>query len=309
MPSNSNKIAQAEKPKSKKEVEVAPEKRHRKPVLSYASYIYKVLKQVHPDTGLTGESLAALLNMVKILLKRFMTSINEVMGRSGGQTISSRTVDLGVRLTLPEELAKHASNECNKAVTKYNSVNKDSDARGSGQSRSFVAGLQFPVTRTENLMMKYATSARKSATAAVSLTAALEYVMAEVLELAGNVAKQSHRLRISPRHLMIAVRSDEELNRLFRNSVFAGGVMPCIPKELAAINRPSKTSSSKLSKKSAETEDEVPTKSSRKNSASDKKSAKKSSDSKKSKSPSKKTASRPKASKSPKVKAVRVRGK
>lgn len=223
------------------------ERRHRKPILSFGSYIQKVLKQVHPDTGLAGEALAALINMVKILLKRLVAGINEIMTRSGGQTISSRTVSLAVRLILPKELAKHAVSEGVKACTKYASVYGDASTAKEGNSRSFTAGLQFPVTRTENLMMKYSTSDRKSATAAVFLTATLEYLMAEVLELSGNVAKQAHRHRISPRHIMLAVHSDEELAQLFQNSVFAGGVVPDIPEALIAASAPKR--SSKSSKK------------------------------------------------------------
>ena len=227
------------------------ERRHRKPILSFGSYIQKVLKQVHPDTGLAGEALAALINMVKILLKRLVAGINEIMTRSGGQTISSRTVSLAVRLILPKELAKHAVSEGVKACTKYASVYGDASTAKEGNSRSFTAGLQFPVTRTENLMMKYSTSDRKSATAAVFLTATLEYLMAEVLELSGNVAKQAHRHRISPRHIMLAVHSDEELAQLFQNSVFAGGVVPDIPEALIAASAPKRSSKSSSSKSSS----------------------------------------------------------
>lgn len=242
-----SKPAAEKTPKADPDVGAA---RHRKPILSFGSYIQKVLKQVHPDTGLAGEALAALINMVKILLKRLVAGINEIMARSGGQTISSRTVSLAVRLILPKELAKHAVSEGVKACTKYASVYGDASTAKEGNSRSFTAGLQFPVTRTENLMMKYSTSDRKSATAAVFLTAVLEYLMAEVLELSGNVAKQAHRHRISPRHIMLAVHSDEELAQLFQNSVFAGGVVPDIPEALIATSAPKRASSKSSSSKS-----------------------------------------------------------
>ena len=66
----------------------------------------------------------------------------------------------------------------------------------------------------------------------------------------GNVAKQAHRHRISPRHIMLAVHGDEELAQLFQNSVFAGGVVPDIPEALIAASAPKRASSKSSSSKS-----------------------------------------------------------
>ena len=63
----------------------------------------------------------------------------------------------------------------------------------------------------------------------VYAAAVLEYLAAEVLELAGNAAKDNKKTRIVPRHIQLAVRNDEELNRLLGNTVIAsGGVIPSI---------------------------------------------------------------------------------
>jgi histone H2A len=96
-------------------------------------------------------------------------------------------------------------------------------------SRSSKAGLQFPVGRIARFLKngKYAT--RVGAGAPVYLAAVLEYLAAEVLELAGNAARDNKKTRIVPRHIQLAVRNDEELSKLLGDVTIAnGGVMPNI---------------------------------------------------------------------------------
>lgn len=100
-------------------------------------------------------------------------------------------------------------------------------------SRSSKAGLQFPVGRISRFMKLGKYSERIGAGAPVYLAAVLEYLAAEVLELAGNAAKDNKKSRIVPRHIQLAVRNDEELNKLMANTVIAnGGVMPYIHQAL-----------------------------------------------------------------------------
>ena len=100
---------------------------------------------------------------------------------------------------------------------------------GKAQSRSSKAGLQFPVGRIARYLKSGKYSARVGAGAPVYLAAVLEYLAAEVLELAGNAAKENKKTRIIPRHIQLAVRNDEELNKLMSNTtIAAGGVLPSI---------------------------------------------------------------------------------
>jgi histone H2A len=94
-------------------------------------------------------------------------------------------------------------------------------------SRSAKAGLQFPVGRIARYLKvgKYAT--RVGAGAPVYLAAVLEYLAAEVLELAGNAARDNKKTRIVPRHIQLAIRNDEELSKLLGTvTIAAGGVLP-----------------------------------------------------------------------------------
>ncbi|NXK28101.1 H2AX protein, partial [Arenaria interpres] len=97
------------------------------------------------------------------------------------------------------------------------------------RSKSAKAGLQFPVGRVYRLLKLGSYSDRISPGAAIYLAAVLEYLSAEVLELAGNAAQENKKTRILPRHIQLAVRNDDELNKLFSSVTIAqGGVIPNI---------------------------------------------------------------------------------
>ena len=96
-------------------------------------------------------------------------------------------------------------------------------------SRSAKAGLQFPVGRIARFLKKGKYATRVGAGAPVYLAAVLEYLCAEVLELAGNAARDNKKTRIIPRHVQLAVRNDEELSKLLAGvTIAAGGVLPNI---------------------------------------------------------------------------------
>ena len=96
-------------------------------------------------------------------------------------------------------------------------------------SRSAKAGLQFPVGRIARYLKKGRYAQRMGAGAPVYLAAVLEYLTAEVLELAGNAARDNKKTRVVPRHIQLAIRNDEELSKLLGGvTIAAGGVLPNI---------------------------------------------------------------------------------
>merc|ERR1712083_544711 len=115
--------------------------------------------------------------------------------------------------------------------------------KGGQISRSARAGLQFPVGRTSRYLRKGRYAPRIGGGAPVYLAAVMEYLAAEVLELAGNAARDNKKLRITPRHLQLAIRNDEELNTLLgRATIAQGGVLP----NIHAVLLPKKKKGSKV---------------------------------------------------------------
>ena len=96
-------------------------KKRKKRKESYSIYIYKVLKQVHPDTGISSKAMSIMNSFVNDLFERIAAESSRLAHYNKRSTITSREIQTAVRLLLPGELAKHAVSEGTKAVTKYTS--------------------------------------------------------------------------------------------------------------------------------------------------------------------------------------------
>ncbi|GBO23039.1 Histone H2B [Araneus ventricosus] len=94
-------------------------KKHRKE--SFPINIYKVLKQVHPDTGISSKAMSITNSFVNDILECIAAESSRLAHYNKRSTINSREIQTAVRILLPDELAKHAVSEGTKAVTKYTS--------------------------------------------------------------------------------------------------------------------------------------------------------------------------------------------
>ncbi len=99
----------------------AKKKRRKSRKESYSIYIYKVLKQVHPDTGISSKAMSIMNSFVNDIFGRVASEASKLSHYNKKHTISSREIQTAVRLHLPGELSKHAVSEGTKAVTKYTS--------------------------------------------------------------------------------------------------------------------------------------------------------------------------------------------
>merc|ERR1712131_537789 len=105
----------------KKAPPAGDKKRKAKRKESFSIYIYKVLKQVHPDTGVSSKAMSIMNSFVSDIFERIAAEASRLAHYNKRSTITSREIQTAVRLLLPGELAKHAVSEGTKAVTKYTS--------------------------------------------------------------------------------------------------------------------------------------------------------------------------------------------
>ena len=217
------------------------------------NYIYKVLKQVHPNTGINAAGKSQLNQYLMVLLRRLNNVARDLSSFNEKKTLTSREVQSAVRLTLPGELVKHAISEGTKAVTKFNASlavggpvkrpvttvkGAKAPVRGPTTTRAARAGLTFAPSRIENLMRgakklnsDFKIKMRIGSGASVYMAAVLEYVAAEILELAGNSARDNNRVRITSRNIFLAIFNDDELRKLTSDMgviIAKGGVIPNI---------------------------------------------------------------------------------
>src|SRR5690606_41994286 len=100
------------KPKEKKTTDDKDKgERKRKRVETYSTYIYKVLKQVHHDIGISNKAMAIMNSFINDIFERVALEAANLVRMNGTKTLSSREIQTAVRLILPGELAKHAISE------------------------------------------------------------------------------------------------------------------------------------------------------------------------------------------------------
>ncbi|CUM67813.1 uncharacterized protein PRCAT00005519001 [Priceomyces carsonii] len=117
-----SKAPAEKKPAAKKTSSSEPKKKTKARKETYSSYIYKVLKQTHPDTGISQKAMSIMNSFVNDIFERIALEASKLAAYNKKSTISAREIQTAVRLILPGELAKHAVSEGTRSVTKYSSA-------------------------------------------------------------------------------------------------------------------------------------------------------------------------------------------
>ncbi|KAF4379495.1 hypothetical protein G4B88_024943 [Cannabis sativa] len=175
------------------------------------------------------EELGKLLHGVTIASGGVLPNINPVLlPKKTKSAESEKTATKSPKEKLPNFVSAMETTKSTKGGAKGAGGRKGGDRKKS-VTKSVKAGLQFPVGRIARFLKKGRYAQRTGTGAPVYLAAVLEYLAAEVLELAGNAARDNKKTRINPRHVQLAVRNDEELGKLLHGvTIASGGVLPNI---------------------------------------------------------------------------------
>lgn len=191
------------------------------------SFIYKVLKQVAADQGISKMASEEVEKINHLLIAAVMKRVNLLIAVEKRKTVKSRTIEAAIRMVLPEGLRKHAISEGTKAVTKFNaSLGYPGDEKEKPTSVSVRAGLTFPTKRIETAIRKLGVAPRVGVGAPVFLTAVLEALTYKLFEAASEIVKANKKVRVTLRFLREAITAPgSSFGVLLESTVLSGGVV------------------------------------------------------------------------------------
>jgi histone H2B len=169
--------------------------------VNFQTKIHKVLNIVHPEMRITGAASGQLNTILNKLGVEISKQARILASSASLQTLKAKQMQGAVQVVLPGELAKHAKSEGVKAITKFKTVEEGKPAE--------KAGLLVRPVDAEKILRKE--GLRVGADGAVYLAAILEYLAAEILELAGKVSQDNKRSTIKTQDLSESIEADEEL--------------------------------------------------------------------------------------------------
>jgi histone H3 len=200
----------------------------------FETYIPKVLKQISEGSGITSNAKQQLNSALCIIARSISESVITLTKFSKKKTLFEKEVYSSLRVIIPDsEIANNAVIEGQNAIIKFKETNKE---KHNGSSRQNKAGIIFPPSIAEKFLRDFDYSnIMVNKSAPICFAAALEYITAELLELAVIVAKDNKRVRITIRDMELGVRQDNGMDRLFKKlnlSFIGGGVTPFVHESL-----------------------------------------------------------------------------
>ena len=205
--------------------------------LTFGTYIFKILKQLHPDTGITSNAKLTINNLLIDILQKIVKYAEVLLIVTNKNTLTSREIQSSIRSILPKKLAQDAVNEGTRALTRFDaSISGKSKTIKGGKNTSVGsrAGLTLSPSRVVRLIRVLDQKNRIGVGSKIFAAAVLEHLAAVILEMAGNSSRDHKRVRITNRDIALVIKNDEDLNNIFgkSNVVLGGGVVPYIHEQL-----------------------------------------------------------------------------
>lgn len=185
---------------------------------NFILYISKLLNRITNDVSMQNKTRYEIQSLVRHIIDLYSTASKLLLSK---QTLTADEITAATQLVMPADLGREVVSFVNLTLEKYNN-NKESKS-----TREDRADLTFRIPRCTKALRNMGFK-RVGEAASIALAAVLECVFRRVLEAAARCAQESKKARISPRHLMVTIRSDVSLNTLFNSVVLSGGVMPSI---------------------------------------------------------------------------------
>ena len=180
--------------------------------------IKNVLKQVHPDFQLREISTKIINSMIFNLAERLIKMSISIAKYRNIKDITPDEFKTAATIIIPGAMLKHALSDANNRISSYT---KNKNPKLSRERRAL---LLFSLSTTEHLLRD--NNVKKiDVYTSICLTAMLEYIAAEILELSGNIVLKKKCIQIKPEHVMLAIRNDDELNDLFDGLILGTGVI------------------------------------------------------------------------------------
>ena len=188
------------------------------PRLNIKTDVYRVLRQVHPNTQMAESGVNIINDKLHILAVKFINAINNY--QQNGNKINTNNITNIITIILGEQLGKHSIKEASTALEKYK---KNTNTKGYGRvTIKEICALALRPSIVNNIFVNSATNnsltmPKFTKEILIMITAVFEYIIAELMEQGGNETHNLKKNRVTAEHIDIAIKGDDELNNLFYN--------------------------------------------------------------------------------------------
>lgn len=212
---------------------------------TFSSYIHKILKKTHPDSGISSNASLVLSRISLYLIRKYAEICSSILINANKKMVGIPTIYSATyiiyetdSLMISNIFAESTIKKMDEAIKLYIESEPNSKDKIRRETR---AGLHISVSRIKKVYKSANVSNRSiSDICCVAIAAAIEYLLTEIIDIAGNVSRDSKLTRITPRHILLAIAHDTELETIILSNkliIGGGGVIPDIKYQLLPSKR------------------------------------------------------------------------